>query len=109
LTPQLDAGFLKLLTSYHGIIIEGYGDGNVPSNLVPVILGLAKRSIMLLTSQCPYGRPQHQYEGGAVLIKNGVLSSQGMTKEMACVRLMWALGQSKNRDIILRIMKNSLA
>lgn len=107
LTPQLEAGFLGSLASYHGIIIEGYGDGNVPSGLVPVILGLAKKSIVLLGSQCLYGRPQHQYEGGAALIKNGVLSSQSMTREMACVKLMWALGQSKDRCIVRRIMKDS--
>lgn len=108
LAPQLDAGFLKPFASYHGIVIEGYGDGNVPSCLVPVILGLAKKSIVLLASQCIYGRPQHQYEGGAALIKSGVLSGFGMTKEMACVKLMWALGQSKNRDTVRRIMVDCL-
>lgn len=107
LAPQFDAGFLKTLAPYCGIIIEGYGDGNVPSNLVPAILRLAKKSIVLLASQCPHGRVRHQYEGGAALIKNGVLSIRGMTKEMACVKLMWALGQSKDRDIIRRIMKDS--
>lgn len=103
LTPQINGDFLKPFASYHGILIESYGDGNVPSNLVPAISDLTKKTIVVLASQCPYGRVRHRYEGGAALIRNGAFSSCNMTKEMACVKLMWALGQSKDRGIIRRI------
>jgi len=107
LTPQLDAGFLKSLRSYRGVVIEGYGDGNVPSNLVPVLSSLARKKIVILASQCPYGRVRHQYEGGAALIKNGALSSHKMTKEMACVKLMWLLGQSRDTITIRRLWQKN--
>jgi len=103
LTPQLDIDFFKSLASYRGIVVEGYGDGNVPSNLVSVLSRLAKKRIVILASQCPYGEVRHQYEGGAALIKNGAFSSHNMTKEMTSVKLMWVLGQSKDRDFFCRI------
>jgi L-asparaginase len=102
LAPQLDADFFKSLASYRGILVEGYGDGNVPTNLVPVLSRLAKKRIVVLASQCTYGSVLHQYEGGAALMRNGALSSHNMTTEMACVKLMWALGQSKDRSVIRR-------
>lgn len=103
LTPQLDVNFFKSLEPYRGIVVEGFGDGNVPVNLVPVLSGLAKEKIVILASQCPYGGVRHQYEGGATLVRNGALSSYNMTKEMANVKLMWVLGQSKNRGVIRRL------
>lgn len=97
LTPQLTPDFFTTLSRYHGIVIEGYGDGNVSSNLVSALNRLAKKRLVVLASQCAYGEVRHQYEGGVALIRAGALSAGTMTKEMTVVKLMWALGQGKNR------------
>ena len=106
----MQAGFLKGLSPYRGIVIEGYGDGNVSSHLVPVLKRLARRKIVVLASQCTYGKTRHEYEGGALLMRSGALSAGDMTKETALVTLMWALGQSADReeakDIFRRVARS---
>ena len=97
LTPQVDAAFVEGVAKYHGIVVEGYGDGNVPVELVPALSRLARRRIVVLASHCLHGAVRHRYEGGRALIRAGALSAGAATKEAALVRLMWALGQGRDR------------
>lgn len=103
LTPNIQSEFFNNFKKYRGIVIEGYGDGNVSSNLIPILKRLAKTKLIVLTSQCTYGKVSHKYEGGVVLIRHGVISAGSMTKEMTLVKAMWALGQSKNNAEAARI------
>lgn len=96
LTPNIHPEFFAAFKKYKGIVLEGYGDGNVSSNLVPVLKRLAKTKLIVLASQCTYGKASHKYEGGVALMRSGAISAGDMTKEAALVKLMWALGQSKN-------------
>ena len=100
LMPQAKPACLRYssLKKYRGILVEGYGDGNVPSTLVPELQKLARTRILVLASQCAYGGVHHRYEGGAALLKAGALSAGTMTKEMALAKLMWALGQAKRNS-----------
>ncbi len=94
LTPQLQPSFFKKFSDCDGLLIEGYGDGNVPNNLVRALTGFARRKVLVLASQCLHGCVRHRYEGGVALMGAGALTSGIMTKEMALARLMWSLGQS---------------
>ena len=105
LCPQTTREDLGTLGRYRGIVIEGFGDGNVQEHLVPTLNALARERVVVLASQCPRGRVRHRYTGGAALIDSGALSSSHMTTEMACVGLMWALGQSADDREARRIFQ----
>jgi L-asparaginase len=102
LSPQTTAEDLAGFSNFSGLLVEGYGDGNVPSCLVPTLKRMARKQLVVLASQCPYGRVSHRYEGGAALIRGGVLSAGDKTKEFATVKLMWALGKSGSRAMARR-------
>ena len=103
LMPQTQPQFVRALKKYRGVLVEGYGDGNVPSNLIRDFKGLALKKVLVLASQCAYGAVGHHYEGGSALVRAGALSADAMTKETALVKLMWALGQAKSNKEARRI------
>ncbi len=103
LTPAIDRAFVEALARHRGVLVEGYGDGNVPDELVAALSRLARRRLVVLASQCTYGRVRHRYAGGRALLRAGALSSGGATKETALARLMWALGRSRNRAAARRL------
>jgi L-asparaginase len=94
LAPQTAATDIARLARHRGLVVEGYGDGNVPQALVPALSRIARRSVLVLSSQCTYGRLGHRYEGGAALLRAGALSAGDLTTEMATLRLMAALGRA---------------
>jgi len=96
LEPQTLPDDLAPFARFRGLLVEGYGDGNVPTELVPALTRLLRGRLVVLASRCTYGALHHRYEGGAALVGAGALSAGAMTREMASVRLMWALGQSRN-------------
>jgi L-asparaginase len=96
LTPQLHPDFFKTFVSFDGLVIEGYGDGNVPNYLIKVLTSFARRKVLVLATQCTYGSTHHRYEGGKALIEAGALTAGNMTKELALTRLMWSLGHAKS-------------
>jgi len=95
LAPNTQPAFFNGFKKYRGIVIEGYGDGNVSFNLVPVLKRLARERVVILASQCPYGKSSPKYKGGVSVIQAGAIPAENMTKEMSLVKLMWVLGQSK--------------
>ncbi len=107
LTPEVGAAWVRGFERCHGVVVEGYGDGNVPTELVPALARLAKRRLVVLASQCTYGAVAHRYEGGRALIRAGALSAGDATKEMAHVRLMWALGLGLDRRAAKRWFRSS--
>ncbi len=94
LAPQTDPDAIAALDRYDGIVVAGYGDGNVSDNLVAPLVELARRRLVVVASQCPHGAVHHRYAGGAALLRAGALSARALSLEMACVKLMWALGQA---------------
>lgn len=110
LIPNIQSEFFNdFEKKYKGIVIEGYGDGNISTDLSPVLESLAQKSVMLLASQCPYGKVSHKYEGGANLISAGAISASDMTTEMTLVKLMWMLGRFNNNDKIRKIFSLSMS
>ncbi|MBW2459205.1 MAG: asparaginase [Deltaproteobacteria bacterium] len=95
LAPQTTPAAVEALGGYDGVVVAGYGDGNVSDNLVAALGALAARRLVVLTSQCPHGAVRHRYAGGAALIRAGALSAGTLSVEMATVKLMWALGQGR--------------
>ncbi len=108
LTPGNDpSDLMHLLDSdrVKGIIIEGYGSGNIPYNHYPVFeKARDSRVPVLIMSQCLSGvTTMRYYDVGLQALKLGVVECFDMTLEAASVKLMWALyryGYEEIKNII---------
>jgi L-asparaginase len=108
LTPQTTPRTIAREKSRRGLVVEGYGDGNVPNDLVPALARCAREGALVLASQCAYGAALHRYEGGAAVIRAGALSAGDMTTEMAMVKLMAALGRAPSLAEARRLFREEL-
>lgn len=89
---------------YHGVILETFGAGGVPyhnRNLLPVIQSLTEAGVSVCCkTQCLYGGSDLTvYEVGAKALSAGVRDLGNITTEAAVARLMWELGNRKNKDV----------
>lgn len=98
----------------HGIIIEGFGPGNVPfleNSIIPQIEKATKMEIpVIIANQMEQGITNLKaYEAGLSAAEAGAISSKDMTTEATVAKLMWALAKSKNRSEVKHIMEKNLA
>lgn len=110
---------LELYKDYHGIVLEGTGLGHAPvtsldditkkhSELLKTIEKMTKRCIIVMTSQCPYGRVNmNVYSPGRDLQKAGVIPAY-MTTETAFVKLGWVLGHTRDPIEVRRLFSSNL-
>jgi len=109
LNPQDSEKLFGALSDYEGFIIEGYGDGNIPDNLVSAIINLIKNNkAVVIASQCALGEVEHKYRGGHLSIEAGAISAKDMTKESALTKLMWCMGQTKKLEKIKKMMDENI-
>ncbi len=92
---------------YRGIVIEGSGAGNSPAAVVPGIkAAIAAGLAVVLTSRCPFGFLAPVYgSGGAAgggwdLQRLGVVLADHLPAQKARIKLMVALGLTRNIDEI---------
>lgn len=78
-----------------GIVLKGYGAGNVPSedsgnSFLPAIDYAVEKGVkVVLTTQCIYdGTASERYEVGASAIRHGVISGGDLTVEAILAKLM---------------------
>jgi len=94
-----------------GIVIEGFGAGNVPPDAVPAIEDCIKENIpVVLSTRCIEGGvwPVYGYPGGgADLQDKGVILCGRLGGPKARVRLMCALGLTSNMDEIRDIFDDA--
>jgi len=114
LTPGFKPEWLRKYCNrdqVHGLIILGFGTGNIPNriplNLLPVLKEYKKNKIpVVVMSQCPYGHVKMgTYEVGEKAARLGVIPGGDMTKEAALTKLMWILGHTRDYDEVRRRMK----
>ena len=101
-----------LANTYGGLVIEGYGLSSLPSlddaSVVPAIAEATARGVpVVVTTQCILASTtMDRYHVGRAAIAAGAIPALDMTPECAQVKLMWALGQTRDlgaiREIILR-------
>lgn len=103
--PGLDPDILRraLDAGTRGIVLEGYGTGNVPRlerSLVPVIEEATGRGVpVLMVSQCPRGFVElGRYGGGAAAEEAGAIGGGPMTTEAALAKMMVGLGRYRSLD-----------
>ncbi|MEM4699450.1 MAG: Glu-tRNA(Gln) amidotransferase subunit GatD [Candidatus Nezhaarchaeales archaeon] len=111
--PGMDGSLVDHLVSrgFRGLVLEGTGLGHVPH----AIFDSLKRAIdsglvVVMTSQCLWGRVNmNVYRTGVELLRMGVLPGGDMLPEVALVKLMWCLGQTKDAEEVKRLMLTNIA
>jgi L-asparaginase len=106
LVVGMDEDFLRHLRTQGatGVIIEALGGGRV----APWWMGTIREAVddgmaVVIASRCPSGRvyDSYGYEGAYKdLLRSGVIFAEGLNGQKARIKLMVALGQSKDRDAI---------
>lgn len=95
--PGLDPALVRgaLRAGVRGLVLEGYGTGNVPRTLIPAIEEARERDVpVVVVSQCVRGHVElGRYEGGAEAEAAGAISAGDMTVEAALAKLTVGLGR----------------
>ncbi len=90
-----------------GLVVEGFGAGNIPPGLVPDLEALISEGVpVVLTTQCPQGGvwPIYAYPGGAAdLQKKGVILGGRLSGAKARIQLMVALGADLPLEAIKKL------
>jgi len=98
-------------TGAKGIVIEGFGAGNVPPAVVPALEECIKTGIpVVLSTRCIEGGvwPIYGYPGGgADLQDRGVILCGRLGGPKARIRLMCALGVTNDMDAIQKIFEEA--
>ena len=94
-----------------GIVIEGMGRGNIPPKMVPGVEYALKKNIpVVLVSRCLMGKvlDDYGYEGaGRELTQRGVILGDNLPGQKARIKLMIALGYSKDISQIKNIFEEN--
>lgn len=95
----------------HGIVIEGMGRGNIPPDMVKgVEYALSKNIPVILVSRCLKGKvlDSYGYAGaGKDLTQKGVILGDNLPGQKARIKLMVALGYTKNISEIKDIFERN--
>lgn len=97
--------------NYSGIIFEGTGLGHIGKTMYDNVRKANEKGIFLgMTSQCIDGRVRMTvYESGRDLLNLGIIPLENMIPEVALVKAMWALGNSKTLEDVKQIMLQNIA
>lgn len=103
--------FIRCALDNHfaGLVIEGFGRGDVPPNFVQAISeAIESGMVVVMTSRCFQGRVLgvYGYEGGgADLKRRGVLFCGDLSGPKARIKLMVALASTRDRRKLSSIME----
>lgn len=108
--PGMSPDILKAYAGYHGLVIAGTGLGHTSTALIPGLKRLVDDGTMVvMTSQCMHGRVcDRVYDTGRDLLAAGVIEGGDMLPEVAMVKLMWVLGNEKDRKKATAMMQSDL-
>jgi glutamyl-tRNA(Gln) amidotransferase subunit D len=94
---------------YHGIVIEGYGEGSIPSEenalTGAISQAISLGSFVVVSSQCTFGQTDLSvYDVGRAAMQVGAMGAHDMTSEAAFVKLAWVLGHTRDPDEVREMM-----
>lgn len=95
LFPQMKPKTLHAIikTGIKGLILRGYGSGNISYAYLDVLIELKKKKIpVVVNTQCLEGATlMHLYDVGKQALKAGVIQAHDMSIESTITKLMWAV------------------
>lgn len=115
LHPGLDPKIIDniLDMGYEGLILEGFGAGNVPikgNSFLPSIKKAIHNNVpVVVSTQCAIGCSwMYLYECGKRALDIGAIPGYDMISETALVKLMWVLAQTNNMKKIKKMMLSDI-
>lgn len=103
LFPQMKPTTLHAIinTGIKGLILRGYGSGNISYAYLDVLRELQKKKIpVVVNTQCLEGATlMHLYDVGKQALKAGVIQAHDMSLECVVTKLMWALKHGQYESI----------
>ena len=100
-----DGSLLLALKDYDAVILEGFGRGNVPPLIVPVIQKLIENNvIVVISTRVPAGRVFGTYPyngGGGQLVKIGCFLTPDLNSQKARILLLYALSAGMDIKTLL--------
>lgn len=116
LTPGINPNILPTMADMgcSGIVIEAFGSGGINfirRDLVGMLESMTSKDIpVIVCSQCLYDRSDlNHYEVGRKALEKGVISAFDMTSEATITKLMWGLGQLKDKENRTEQIRNLFA
>ena len=115
LFPGFQPSLLPIIAErHHGIVLEGFGAGNVPTDelsLVPAIEKVVGSGChVVLTTQCVFGAAWSDvYRTGRLALESGAIPAYDMNSETAVVKLMWVLGHTTELAKVRSMMHSDYA
>jgi glutamyl-tRNA(Gln) amidotransferase subunit D len=108
--PGMAPEILKAYEGYHGLVIAGTGLGHTSTTLIPPLKHLVDSgTLVIMTTQCMNGRVcDRVYDTGRDLLDAGVIEGGDMLPEVALVKLMWVLGNEKDKKKAAAMMQADL-
>ncbi|NLM16355.1 MAG: asparaginase [Candidatus Riflebacteria bacterium] len=113
--PGIKPEVIDFLAETHkGIVLEGYGAGNIPTGEFGIDLAV-KRAIdkgvpVVICTQCVIGSTEMElYQVGRSALDAGAIPAMDMTPESAFVKLMWVMAQTKDLSSIAAMMQKNFA
>jgi L-asparaginase len=111
--PGFDPAYIEhmIFHGIEGIVLEGFGPGNIPGNLVETIKKDIHQGIpIVISTQMGHGTTNLEaYEVGYKALKAGAIEAKDMTTEACITKLMWCLGKTKNMASIRKMMGTDYA
>ncbi|MHA1770816.1 MAG: asparaginase [Candidatus Thorarchaeota archaeon] len=109
--PGLPPGIISRIVDmgYHGIVIEGFGTGNIPSEENSLANGIQhainQGCFVIVSSQCAFGQTDLSlYAVGRSALDVGAMSAYDMTSEATLVKLAWVLGHTHDPAQVRKMM-----
>ena len=97
---------VALKSGVKGIILRGYGSGNISHSYLGVVkLARDMQIPVVINTQCLEGATlMHLYDVGKQALDNGAIQAYDMSTECITTKLMWALRHSKTYEQVREIM-----
>ena len=111
--PGLDPSIIDFYVEkgMKGILLEGSGLGHVSKFCFDAIKNAVDKGVVVaLSSQCIWGRVNmNVYDTGRDLLSFGVVPLDDVFPETGLVKLMWALGQTRDVEEAKNLLKTNIA
>jgi L-asparaginase len=111
LTPTTEPATVGALINagVRGIILRGYGPGDVGYNFLPELRYAKQKNIpIVMMSQCQEGTTAMEMNDvGAQALRAGVIQGYDMTVECASTKLMWILHRTNSLSEVKRQMQKN--